>query len=107
MRNICESPINVVNDNRPKMLTGLNQKVRGTDRAVRCCPAQPAIPPADWQIPSHSILNQRNTVSPYFSSCKQRQEAVRRTEGDAGKGCRRKRMPFCNETDNGSESAVT
>ncbi len=37
-------------------------------RAVRFHPAQPAIPPADWQIPSHLILNQRNTVSPYSSS---------------------------------------
>jgi hypothetical protein len=29
MGNTCESLINVVNENKPKMLTGLDQKVRG------------------------------------------------------------------------------
>jgi hypothetical protein len=29
MRNTCESLINVVNDERPKMLSGLNQKGKG------------------------------------------------------------------------------
>ena len=67
MRNICESPINVVNDNRLKMLTSLNQKVRGMAGAVRCRTTQPAIPPADRRTPSRHGQIMRNMVSPYSS----------------------------------------
>ena len=31
MTNLSKLPINSVNDNKPKMLTGLNQKVSGQD----------------------------------------------------------------------------
>ena len=59
---------NVVNGNRPEMLTGLNQKVRGTDRAVRCCPAQPAIPPADRHAASSPSDHAEHGRATYFSS---------------------------------------
>ena len=36
MRNICESPINVVNDNKPKVLSGLNQKVSQGSPLLSC-----------------------------------------------------------------------
>ncbi len=68
MRNICELPINVVIDNKPKVLAGLNQKVRGMARVVRFYPAQPAIPPADRQTLRRHGQIMRNMVSPYFSS---------------------------------------
>jgi len=35
MVNTCESLINVVNENKPKMLTGLDQKVRGQVQMLR------------------------------------------------------------------------
>jgi hypothetical protein len=40
MVNRCESPINVVRPNKPKMLIGLDQKVRGQDRLLSTQPAQ-------------------------------------------------------------------
>ena len=50
MDNICELLINVVSASKPKMLTGLNQKVRGMVKAVEFRFAQSVIPPADRQI---------------------------------------------------------
>ena len=38
MDNLCELPINVVNENKPKMLTGLNQKVSGQDWKLQVLP---------------------------------------------------------------------
>ncbi len=55
MRNICELLLNVVNDDRPKMLIGLDQKVRGMVRAVRCCPTRTMIPPANRQTLTHHV----------------------------------------------------
>ena len=49
MRNICELLINVVIVDRPKMLTGLDQKVRGMVGAVWCCPTRTVNPPANRQ----------------------------------------------------------
>jgi hypothetical protein len=49
MRNIRELLINVVKVNRPKMLTGLNQKVRGMDEVFACHFTRSMIPPADRQ----------------------------------------------------------
>jgi hypothetical protein len=55
MRNICELLINVVIFDRPKMLTGLDQKVRGMVGAVWCCPTRTAIPPANRQTLTHRV----------------------------------------------------
>jgi hypothetical protein len=49
MGNICELLINVVKWNKPKVLTGLNQKVRGTVRVFYIHSAQSTIPPANKQ----------------------------------------------------------
>ncbi len=49
MGNICELLINVVIRNKPKVLTGLNQKVRGMVRGLFVPPAQSKIPPAKRQ----------------------------------------------------------
>ena len=37
------------------MLTGLDQKVRGMARAVRCCPTRTMIPPANRQTLTHRV----------------------------------------------------
>ena len=55
MRNICELPLNAVSDDRPKMLTGLDQKVRGMDGAVWCCLTRSMIPPANRQTLTHRV----------------------------------------------------
>jgi hypothetical protein len=55
MRNICELPINVVMFDRPKMLAGLDQKVRGMDGMFRSCPARPMTPPANRQTLTHCV----------------------------------------------------
>ncbi len=55
MRNIGELLINVVNVDRPKMLTGLDQKVRGMAGMVRCCPTRTTIPPANRQTLTHCV----------------------------------------------------
>ncbi|MDM8517877.1 hypothetical protein QUF76_16905, partial [Desulfobacterales bacterium HSG16] len=55
MDKIFELLINVVSASKPKMLTGLNQKVRGMARAVEFRSAQSTTPPADRQILSHRV----------------------------------------------------
>jgi hypothetical protein len=55
MRNVCELQINVVIVDRPKMLTGLDQKVRGMVGVVRCCPTRTMIPPANRQTLTHRV----------------------------------------------------
>jgi hypothetical protein len=55
MRNICELLLNVVNVNRPKMLTGLDQKVRGKDGMFRSRPTRPMTPPANRQTLTHRV----------------------------------------------------
>ena len=39
----------------PKMLIGLDQKVRGMDGPVRFCPTRSMIPPADRQTLTHHV----------------------------------------------------
>ncbi len=53
--NIRELLINVVNQNKPKVLKGLDQKVRGMDRVLYIHPTQSVIPPADRQALTHRV----------------------------------------------------
>ena len=55
MSNRCELPIKVVIFYKPKMLTGLHQKVRGMDGVFRCHFTQSVIPSADRQALTHSV----------------------------------------------------
>lgn len=55
MRNTCELLLNVVIFDRPKMLAGLDQKVRGMVGTFRCCSTRPAIPPANRQTLTHCV----------------------------------------------------
>ena len=54
-RNICELLLNVVNVDRPKVLTGLDQKVRGMVGAVRGCPTRTMTPPTNRQALPHRV----------------------------------------------------
>ena len=47
MVNRCESLINVVNANKPKMLIGLNQNSKWSGTGVLCSPVVVVAPPAD------------------------------------------------------------
>jgi hypothetical protein len=49
MVNKCELPLNVVTTNKPKMLTGLNQKVRGRVSVLQNHRPQMQVPPAERQ----------------------------------------------------------
>jgi len=106
MDKIFELLINVVSLNKPKMLTGLNQKVRGMVRAFRLHSAQSMIPPADRQILSH-----RNVILAKLGKPDCLHESgnrpVRAGHRQAGKRGWRKRMLSCNEADRGSKFALT
>ena len=67
MGNICELLINVVKWNKPKVLTGLNQKVRGTVRVFYIHSAQSTIPRRTSR-PYPIGLPERNMVSPIIST---------------------------------------
>lgn len=47
MVNICESLINIVIYDKPKMLRGLSQKARGTERRLLAPSSQTALPPVE------------------------------------------------------------
>ena len=55
MSNICELLLNVVSQNKPKMLKGLDQKVRGMDRVLYSHPTQSMIPSAERQALTHPV----------------------------------------------------
>jgi hypothetical protein len=55
MSNIRELLVNVVIQNKPKMLRGLDQKVRGMDRVLMIHPTQSVIPPAERQALTHLV----------------------------------------------------
>ncbi len=55
MGNICELLINVVILNKPKVLLGLNQKVRGMVRGLFIPSTHSTIPPAKRQALTHRV----------------------------------------------------
>jgi len=66
MRNICELLINVVMFNRPKVLVGLDQKVRGMDGTFRSCSTRTMIPPANRQALTHRVKLAEQGKPNYF-----------------------------------------
>ena len=67
MVNICESLINVVTENKPKMLTGLNQKVSGQVQVLPFLPVADVEATGEEARPNPSMVFMRNVVSPYLS----------------------------------------
>jgi hypothetical protein len=57
MGNTCESPINVVKRNKPKMLTGLDQKVCGQVQAMPAHLTRTFAPPAERRTLTHFGTN--------------------------------------------------
>jgi len=55
MENRCELLINVVRIDKPKVLVGLNQKVRGRDSTLLTRATQPMIPSAERQLLTHPV----------------------------------------------------
>ena len=98
--------LNVVSVNKPKMLAGLNQKVRGMVRAFAPRSAQSMIPPADRQILSHQNVILAELGKP---DCLRESgnRPARAGDKQAGKRGWSKRMPFCNGADRGSKFALT
>jgi len=105
MDNICELLINVVSASKPKMLTGLNQKVRGVDGAFEFRSAQSMIPPADRQTLSHRVKSVEHGKPDCLRKCGNRPARAGRRQ--AGMGGRKKRKPCCNGADKGSKFALT
>jgi hypothetical protein len=68
MVNRCEPSLNVVIPNKPKMLTGLNQKVRSTVWSLILAPSWAYKATGEQRAPKPSLSFTRNTVSPYRSS---------------------------------------
>ena len=75
MRNICELLINAVNDDRPKVLTGLDQKVRGMVGAVRCCPTRTTIPQTNRQTLAHRVEEAEQGKPNHLHECYGKQTA--------------------------------
>jgi hypothetical protein len=105
MDKIFELLINIVSASKPKMLTGLNQKVRGVVGAFEFRSAQSTIPPVDRQILSHQVKSVEHG-KPDCSRANGNRPA-RAGYGQAGRGGWKKRMPSCNEADRGSKFALT
>ena len=55
MSNIRELLVNVGNQNKPKVLKGLDQKVRGMDRMLYIHPTQSMTPSANRQALTHLV----------------------------------------------------
>ena len=97
--NASEPLINAVNATEPKALTGSSQKgeqPRGAGGGQ--CPAVDHRAAGGKEGPTPLMRHVRNRVSPYVSDHIGR-DAVRRTNGRAGSGMRRKRRPGCNGRD--------
>jgi hypothetical protein len=94
--NLPEAVLNAVNINKPKMLTGLDQTVRGQVLGLHF----PLARMSDHRRRAATfptLLHQRNVVSP--SSFPLGMRLVREAHRAAGKGSGRKRTPPCNGVD--------
>jgi len=99
MANRCAPLINVVRTNKPKGLTGLDQKVGDQVEAVPSLSPADVASPAERRSLTHPLVLGRNVVSPYLS--RKGKRAVRRAHGDAGRGRWKKRRPSCSGVDRG------
>ena len=97
MVNESESLINVVNGNKPKMLSGLNQNGKWSRLKVTIFFNVDAAPPAKRQdLLRSGIYAERGNPVIFLAKGKQ---VVRGADEVAGIGNGRKRTPFCNEAD--------
>ena len=96
--NICELLVNVVTKDKPKALTGLDQKVRGQERRLVLPLLADAVSSANRQHlprPDICVEHGKPVLSPFLNG----RGAVRRADDDAGRGARKKRTLACNGPD--------
>jgi hypothetical protein len=90
MANICELSINVVNSNRPKMLTGRSQNgnAAGTEALSSSVMGKVLYGHAagGQREPKPILSFERNVVSPYRPSLRWGKPTARGAEDGAGKG---------------------
>ena len=96
--NRCEPLINVVTVDKPKMLKGLNQKVRDRPWSSALSRRRHTVTGGQAE-PTPITVVTRNVVSPSFP--REGQRTVRSVYGRAGTGGGRKRRPPCNGADRG------
>ena len=88
MANPGELPINVVRTSKPKVLRGLDQKVRGQVQGHSPSPAVAVEPPANRQSLNHPMIHPWNVVSPSSSlrgrPAARRSPMGRRVEDEGG-----------------------
>jgi len=97
MGKISELSPNVVKNNKPKVLNGLNQKVPGLDRGLFLSSTQSCMAGGVETDPNPFVLDKRNVVSPMIST----KVESRSQEGpiDQRVRTRKKRKPPCNGVD--------
>ncbi len=103
MVNKCESLLNAVNPNKPKMLIGLNQNGKWSGTGAFCSPVVVVAPPADRRDLIYAGIQAERgkpDVLPLGRA------VARPTDGTAGKGCWKKRRLCCNGMDSGSRFAA-
>lgn len=105
MTNASELLINTVMYDKPKMLTGLNQKVRGRLPLIRFGGTRTSWPPVERQGLTHFVTLVEHG-KPVSSPLKGRSTARKTIEG-AGTGMWRKQMPGCNGSDRGCAVKAT
>lgn len=100
MASESEPLINVVSFGEPNALIGSSQN--GTWPGISACRSEIADVTATGEKagPNPPVSPTRNRVSPYLC-WKTSKPTVRKADGDAGRGRRRKRMPLCNGADTG------
>src|SRR5262245_35459324 len=91
--NRSELLTHVVRSNKPKMLRGLGQKALERVQGLAITLSWTHSAPGGQRAPHPSLSILRNVGSPYRSSRKEGREAVRLTNGGAGKGAGKSERP--------------
>jgi hypothetical protein len=84
MVNLGKVLIKAVTGNKPKMLSGLNQKVRGQVQGPGGSPAADVAPPADKHDLTPGSIEKMNEVTPL--SPREGRLTAKKADGAAGKG---------------------
>jgi hypothetical protein len=84
---------------KPKELTGLNQKVSGWFGGIFGRPTRAIFPPAERVDLRYSLSNTRNVVAPCHRPLGR--PTARQADGGMGRRERKKRMLPCNGVDTG------
>jgi len=103
MVNSCETPINAVIENKPKRLTGLDQKVRGQAGVLRTHPTRMSRHRRRGvtYLPMTIAHAERGNPVVFPKPLALGREAARQPDNAAGKGCGSKRRPSGNRADRG------